>query len=361
MHRRRTSPSCASPNVGARRAARLDRHRRRPRTRCDPAFPRAARAACARCRGRCSARSRREVSDGRAVLRLARAPVDERMPVELVAHRGAHRAGAAAVDHAHARRARRATPRRRTRAPPRAPSCARCPRTSSSSETSLRASAFTFTAGSAALRRARDGRSRASAIRTRCPLEPDHLGLVAVDRGDRAAHADVGASTGSPAPSGASTGSGSSSVRSDRSAFAARSTPRRARDRPPAPTRAPPRRTQLRPQRRELVTRLGQLALRLGDRRGSRSRSADARTFSISACELPPRAPSAVRAQLARPRSARRPLPARPPRSRRAAPPIRSRSGATRSRASATTDASSPSRSAVCSACEMPGRPSVIR
>ena len=55
---------------------------------------------------------------------------------------------------------------------------------------SLRAAATTLTGVSASGSRRRDGRSRASGMRSRWPAGADDLRLVALDRGDRSVHAE---------------------------------------------------------------------------------------------------------------------------------------------------------------------------
>ena len=176
-----------------------------------------------------------------------------------------------------------------------------------------------------------------------------------------------------------------------RSAAAAR----RARAAPAPPARraseaAPSRRSRSRSARARPVRR--RACARAGGRRGSpraaprapRAPSARSRCGlrdrALALAPPPRRAPPRSRPRAPRSRArAPRAQPAGLARARRAAASrssaaarsaasasasssaIRSRSGATRPRASATTAASRPSRSAVCSACEVPGRPSAMR
>ena len=215
------------------------------------------------------------------------------------------------------------------------------------------------TAGSIGSLLTRDGRSRASCDPNAMTAGADHLGLVAVDRGDRAAHAHLGRLDriarrerrqhrqrlveraqrllGLRRPLGSRT-EAAIRVGADAARRAARNST---------------------PQRRQLGTRVGQLGLRVGRARLARSRSADARTFSIFAPSSASRARTSRAATRA---SSRDSTAARSAASVSASSSaMRNRSGSTRARASATTAASSPSRSAVCSACDVPGLPSVIR
>ena len=207
----------------------------------------------------------------------------------------------------------------------------------------------------------------------------DHFGLVALDRRDRAADAerrrlDGVAGRERPAerqrlveraqrllrPRGAG----------GRGAEPAVAVPfganRRGRRRPPRFPLAPARHVDLLAQRSQLLARRCEVALRLGGRALALAGRRRAHGFDLG---LERRlALARGRRRVVPPRRARaRPHRARPRRARSAASAsassswIRSRSGATRPRASATTAASRPSRSAIWSACDVPGRPSATR
>ena len=213
------------------------------------------------------------------------------------------------------------------------------------------------------LRAAATGRSRASGMRSRWPAAPTTSASSPSIAAIVPCTPSDGASTGSPAASGPVCGSGSVERADRRSARTARSeaAPSR-RSRSGSSRRFAPRHPDLVAKRVELRAR------RSPDRPVPRPRRARARPRRTRA---PPRSrPRAPARALGPRRAARRPPRARPPPPRaprrRSARPPPPRPAAPRSavvparprpRASATTSASRPSRSAICSACEMPGPP----
>ena len=231
---------------------------------------------------------------------------------------------------------------------------------------SLRAAATTLTGVSASGSRRREGRSCASGTRSRWPAGPTTSASSPSIAAIVPCTPSAGASTGSPAASGAVSGSGSSSD-SDRAlrphgSLRGRAEPAVAlRLVPPLAARHPDlvsQRLELRACGRELAQRLGGSALALGC--GGRPHRVDLGLELLLAlprafgepCRLGVLAPPPAARSAAAPRSAAS--------ASASSSWIRSRSGATRPRASATTAASRPSRSAIWSACEIPGRPSAM-
>ena len=201
---------------------------------------------------------------GRAVLRLGLRAADERVPRELLADGRAHRAGAAAVDDAHLRQARRAPRRRRTRAPPRGPPGRACrARRARRTRRRARPRARARPARPPPPARARGATGAAAPAGSRHAMPPgaEHLRLVAVDRRDRAAHAERPAPRPGRRP------------RAAPSSAAARERAERPLGARAASAAAPRRRSRSR-LRDGRLRGAARARARAGARRGSRSRSA---------------------------------------------------------------------------------------